>query len=183
MKQHECAGADWYTLGFEDGRKGASTDQLASYRQQCGPFGITPNAGAYAQGRSEGLTLYCTADNGFRVGRNGEDYHGVCPPELEAEFKRRYELGHRFYALNTQISARLSEVRSADYELATLTQDIHTIKLQLTRSDLSENQRRDLSNKLERYAARAGQLEERLRYLNGEVMRLQAQLQALAVQR
>lgn len=182
MKQDECASADWYTLGFEDGRKGAPTDQLMRYAQQCGPFGITPNSTAYAQGRTEGLTLYCTADNGFRVGRNGEDYHGVCPSHLEAAFKRRYELGYRLYALNAQISARLSEARSADYELALLTQDIHTIKLQLTRSDLSDNQRRDLTNKLERYATRAGQLEERLRYLNGEVMRLQAQLQTLAIQ-
>lgn len=179
MKQPDCAKADWYTLGFEDGRKGAPETAYSDYQAQCERYAVTPNPAAYSTGRLEGLALYCTPENGLRVGREGETYHGVCPKDVEPAFKKRYDFGQRFYQLNTQISARLSEVRNTDTELYALRQESQKSKTQLMRSDLNDGQRHELSNRLERYAARAGQLEERLRYLNAEVIRLQMQLQLL----
>ena len=179
MKQEECTKADWYTLGFEDGRKGAPLSTYSEYQKQCQRYAVTPDLEAYTTGRQEGLAIYCTPENGLRVGQEGETYHGVCPRELESAFKKRYEFGRRFYQLNTQISARLSEARNTDSELYALRQEAQKSKAQLMRSDLSDAQRHDLSNRLERYASRAGQLEERLRYLNAEVIRLQMHLQQL----
>ena len=114
MKQPDCAKADWYTLGFEDGRKGAPETAYSDYQAQCERYAVTPNPAAYHTGRLEGLALYCTPENGLRVGREGETYHGVCPKDVEPAFKKRYDFGQRFYQLNTQISARLSEVRNTE---------------------------------------------------------------------
>jgi len=34
--------------------------------------------------------LYCTAENGLKEGRDGKDYSGACPAELEKPFLENY---------------------------------------------------------------------------------------------
>ena len=49
----ECAGADWYALGFRDAMYGLQRQDYA-YGSQCEPHGAKMNNERYAQGWREG---------------------------------------------------------------------------------------------------------------------------------
>lgn len=97
MSEEECLVADWRALGYEDGAAGRTVAQLGERRQACAEYGVRPDTGAYRAGRSEGLRLYCTEQRGFRLGRSGRTYNGVCPAGLEAPFLHAYQAGRDIY--------------------------------------------------------------------------------------
>jgi hypothetical protein len=82
----DCHTADWFYVGQRDGIVGAPSDIFANYHAVCREAGIEPDRRAYENGHQVGLQIYCTDENGFRVGRNNMAYHRVCPLELEKAF-------------------------------------------------------------------------------------------------
>ena len=40
MSQDECRMADWYSVGFEDGVRGAGADNIGKHREACAEHGI-----------------------------------------------------------------------------------------------------------------------------------------------
>lgn len=87
-----CAAIDWAGVGREDGANGAPSTILARHLAACP--GLPQQS--WALGRAEGLAAYCTAENGYRLGRAGREYHGVCPAETADLFLREYERGLAF---------------------------------------------------------------------------------------
>ena len=83
MSAEECQLADWETIGYEDGVRGASGQAIASHRKSCAKAGVAPDRVAYERGRASGLETYCRPANGYRVGESGHAYSGVCPAELD----------------------------------------------------------------------------------------------------
>lgn len=91
MSKKECAVADWYSVGVEDGSKGYALSRIGGYRKSCAKIGVTPDAGRYAQGRLVGLQSYCTYQRGYAEGARGSTGQSVCPAgPLEAEFMSGY---------------------------------------------------------------------------------------------
>jgi len=177
MSPLECKNADWYTLGFEDGRKGEPATRIAEYQSNCSAHGVTPDAVPYERGRVEGLDIYCQPENGYKVGLSGENYQGVCPATLAPAFTQRYNVGLKTYRINTQINARYSDIRSYEYELSNLHDKLQHTRNELASGNITDAQRLELTSKLERQASREGQLLERIRSLHDEVSRLQIQAQ------
>ena len=104
MSDTECRIGDWYGAGLKDGQAG-KTSQLAAYAEACQKVGVTTNLTQYNQGREQGLLSYCTPQNGYRVGRDGAGYAGVCSPALQAAFLPQYELGRQQFMLARDIAA------------------------------------------------------------------------------
>lgn len=88
LSEKECRTADWYHLGVRDGQQGERANLLDDHRESCKQYGISPDEHRYHSGRTEGLKQYCRLDNAFRLGMNGTGYTGVCPMEVDAEFRR-----------------------------------------------------------------------------------------------
>jgi len=107
MSREECLNANWTVVGEIDGQQGRGLDVLDDYRRDCADYGIVPDVRAYVAGRDNGLLLYCTADNGYREGRNGRALEADCPPALAADFRRNFEIGSNVYHSlgNLRISA------------------------------------------------------------------------------
>lgn len=94
MSKKECAVADWYAVGVEDGSKGYDLSRLGSHRKACAKAGVTPDADRYAQGRLVGLQSYCTFERGRAQGQRGAAMSTVCPAgPLEAQFTQGYNAG------------------------------------------------------------------------------------------
>lgn len=125
MSKDECLYADWKSVGYEDGARGAPASAIAPRRQACASkAGVTLDMDAYLEGRSIGLAQYCTPSNGFSVGAQGRSYSGVCHNHEEAAFKSEYWDGAHLYKLKSVVNSAASALRSAERDLETIHYDI-----------------------------------------------------------
>jgi len=90
MNLQECQALNPAKLGFSDGQQGYGLWRLDKHIESCARFGISFDRQAYLNARDQGLLLYCTPENGDRVGFRGETYENVCPPALEPAFLSSY---------------------------------------------------------------------------------------------
>jgi len=125
MSRNECLNADWYAIGYESGIRGQHEAQISEHRKACAEHGVTPDLARYLEGRDAGLQRFCEPRNGYRLGRAGTGYVGVCPQRLEGEFLQAYGAGREMYdaqqninRLGRRIDARQADLRSLNEELA-----------------------------------------------------------------
>lgn len=121
MSEPECLTADWYAVGERDGRDGRPLAHFAEYYEACSQFGVYPDEDAYQDGRSLGLTVYCTEDGGYREGRIGTGYRGVCPATLEPYFLAGYNAG-------ISVRTTLQSVHRIDYDIDSRSEEIRNLK-------------------------------------------------------
>ncbi|WKE65594.1 DUF2799 domain-containing protein [Gallaecimonas kandeliae] len=94
VSPEQCARTDWRQQGLEDGFDGLVA-RSGYWQSQC--KGVTVDPGNYSRGWAEGNRQYCTAEQGYRQGRLGNDYQGVCQGSAKDAFMGGYEKGRRQY--------------------------------------------------------------------------------------
>lgn len=143
MSKEECLTANWHDQGFRDGRTGQPLARLAEHRKACAKVGVIPNDGQYAQGRDEGIAVYCAPENGMRVGRQGQTYRNACPASLEQQFLMSYHQGKQLYDAEQRVEELTQETRELELSLRDeedrekrryLRQDIRNLDWQLQRA-------------------------------------------------
>lgn len=117
MTPEECQHADWQAIGYRDGQSGFSSERLTTYVQECNDAGFNVDRAAWQHGQTLGLSLYCSPDNGYRVGLRGETYNGVCP---NTQFVKQYNLGYQAYQVKTRLSEIETELQRIDWQLDTI---------------------------------------------------------------
>lgn len=113
MDKHQCVAADWRMIGYEDGLRGAPADRIGAHRVACAKHQVTPNLGAYSEGRERGLTEFCQPKNGFRVGLQGNSYANVCPTATEAAFVHGYKWGRQIHDARSDLRNTNARLKSA----------------------------------------------------------------------
>lgn len=131
MSEKECLAGDWYGAGLTDGAKGLLESAFDERAASCNEFGAPADIRAYEQGRDAALSRLCTDDGGYRYGRAGNGYLGVCRPEAEADFLSGYLTGRRIFAVQVERDA----VKAA-YDDAVSTLDHHRNELRRARNRL-----------------------------------------------
>lgn len=114
MSPKECELANWRNIGLGDGLTGKSLGLLHERTSACAEAGFAADAPAYLRGRDQGLLSYCQMDNAVRTGLRGDRYEGVCPPAMDAEFRRRNQIAFEVHRLREEV-ARLNR-RSEELE-------------------------------------------------------------------
>jgi hypothetical protein len=101
LNENQCRVGDWDAYGKVDGQHGYPAEYLREHEAACVSYGVVPDKARYETGRKQGLVDYCTPDSGYRAGRAGESYFGVCDDQgqLAVEFKERFALGQKRYRL------------------------------------------------------------------------------------
>ena len=177
MTPAECLSADWRAIGYEDGLQGHERAMLANHRQACAKAGVAPDFDAYHAGRDDGIRVFCRPANGFRVGRAGIAYLGVCPAHLEGAFLAEYDAGAVIFDMESAVSEVLREIASLEYRMEEAENDIARAERTLAGDDLEADRRKAirqdvkvLSRDIGRMSAERDQLlvelairEERLR--------------------
>ncbi len=92
MTAERCATIDWEAQGYADGRAGRGADALQRRLSDCAPFG-KGDAGALSAGHDAGVAVYCTPENGYRLGLAGRGASRICPPETARAFELAYRDG------------------------------------------------------------------------------------------
>ncbi len=102
LSENECETADWWLIGQEDGSEGLPLTHLKEHQESCAEHGVTPDRDAYAKGHRSGLAVYCTRFTGYKVGRSGQPYHGICDGSLAEEFEPGLRRGRMVHTLETE---------------------------------------------------------------------------------
>lgn len=149
MSEDQCMAGDWGGQGYKDGADGLPMTRLDDHAKACAKYQVTPNEPAYASARADGLTQYCTRARGFQEGREGDQYHGVCPASSEAEFMPAYQDGRTVHeAISAAESAR-SSVDSYGSRLEELDEKLEAKRRELRQEGLTEEQRNTIRNRIE----------------------------------
>lgn len=114
LSEQECRTGNWQAIGYADGAAGRSADYLNNHNKACAKAGVATDYEAWAQGRKEGLTQYCTATNAYQIGRRGAQMNAACPANVTANLERINADGRHYYSLNKQLS--IEEDRLHNYQ-------------------------------------------------------------------
>lgn len=149
MSAEQCQAGDWSGQGYADGVAGLAMSRLNDHAEACAKHGITPDAAAYGAGREQGLIQYCRPDRGFREGRTGSGYAGVCPSYLEADFLPAYRDGQIVYAVDQALASARSLVDSHGNRLEELDEKIVAKQAEARAEGLTDQQREAVRNRIQ----------------------------------
>jgi hypothetical protein len=148
MNKKECITANWYTVGQLDAERGKPSSNIATYGKQCAKHSITPNQDSYNEGHIEGTKLYCTKDSGFKVGKKGKTYNGICPTQSEPSFKNGYSIGKEYYAVIKEINSLEYTINRAKKKAKKLIKSVANIKKEASKSTTTNERRIALREEL-----------------------------------
>ncbi len=114
MSAEECQTARWQEIGYRDGKAGRSPQVINDYAKDCGEVGYSVDHSVWQHAYQQGLRLYCSPDNGYRIGKSGGTYHGVCESEL---FYKNYQRGMKEYEINLRLDEIYWELNDIELEL------------------------------------------------------------------
>jgi hypothetical protein len=182
LSGEKCEVADWYAIGYEDGLQGRPALRIADHRKACAKYGVTLDLERYADGRDAGLAVYCRPRNGYRIGRQGVSYAGVCPMESEPAFLDAYYIGRELFSLESRLGQLDQEIAARQSELELLRQDIAALEAELVMAGSPRNVRQALLEELRTLEKEALAAEQALVAADEERIHQQAQLADLKSQ-
>jgi len=141
LSKDECRLADWYAIGYEDGVQGLSDSQIGNHRKACSKHGVVTDFENYQEGWGEGVHRFCRSSNGYRQGRNGREYNGVCPPELERGFLNAYNRGHELYRLESEVRHITRKLESKRNRIRSIEIKIRDTGVRLIANNISTERR------------------------------------------
>jgi len=134
LSKEECDTMNWKNAGYMSAIKGqTSVSDLSMYQEQCYKrHGVVPKQQEYANGYSEGLKQYCTDSNLYKVGRDGDDYKGICDrTENKDSVVKKYNEGRvdflerKVSDLESENSRLKSDISNLESELNNCRSTIH----------------------------------------------------------
>ncbi len=181
MNQDQCLVGDWGGQGWRDGAAGHQVSRLDDHAKACAKYGVAPNMSAYLSAREDGLRTYCTWENGFRQGRQGGSYGGVCSPAEEASFLPAYQDGRQIYAAEQAVASIESALNSAISRIESREDKLEAKQRELRQEGLTDEQRerireriREVRGELQDARRDARRAEEELRYAEIEARAVRA---------
>lgn len=118
MSADECRVADWYLIGEMDAREGRTPAYLAYRDRDCREAGFPADPQGWREGWEHGLTVFCTAPQGFRFGRAGNRYDPICPAALETDFLDGYDLGRQLHEVSESLNGLRGRLRTVEGSLS-----------------------------------------------------------------
>lgn len=155
MTKDQCLAGAWGEKGYQDGLSGYGASRIDDHAQACAKHGVEANPSAYLSAREDGLRTYCTWESGFRQGRQGASYGGVCTPAEEARFLPAYEDGRRIHAVEQAVSSAESALNSAISRIEDREDKLEAKQRELRQEGLTDEQRQ--------------RVRERIREVRGEI--------------
>lgn len=143
VSEEECHAGLWYERGLQDGARGRGQTLVYEIAQKCQEYGVRVDSDAWLRGHEEGVEQFCTPENGYRYGRRGRNYEGVCTGPTADLFLNSYKLGLADYRVEQeyrQLASRRDNLERQLYAVRTAlasTQDENQLRsLQMRRMTL-----------------------------------------------
>lgn len=124
ISEDDCKIGAWSEYGYDDGLNGRPSDRISDYAKRCQEFGVKPDMEVYLDGYNLGIKKYCTYEQGYERGENGESYNQACSGPLAVDFAPGYDEGRAVYEIYEEhktLIARYDDVlEDLDYVQASL---------------------------------------------------------------
>lgn len=169
LSKEECQVADWRAIGYEDGVRGAPEARMSEHRKACAKHGVAFQLDAYRSGWEEGVQSYCQPGNGYRQGRSGKQYTGVCPARLEAAFLHAYRDGRQLHQLEADVGRIARSLSHKRNRLDDIEVEMRDTGIELVQDGLTTEQRVVLLDELRK-------LEEERQATKAQIPSLEAEL-------
>ena len=179
LDKSECREADWKIIGLEDGARGRPLSYIGKHRKACAEYGVKPDLALYEHGRANGLKQFCSADNGFSLGRAGRAYNNVCPPALSGRFLAGYETGRELHALSADIGRMQKDARTMQTELGEAMKRQKNVENLVVSGTISASTRQSLLDQVKQMQANNTALQISIRETELEAARLQGEYDIL----
>jgi len=150
MSPEECRFANWNDVGMRDGLDGKTLALLNTRVSDCAEAGVRVDGNAYLKGRDNGLRSYCRLENAAPLGLNGGSYEGVCPAQIDGEFRRRYQLGYNVYAAHAEVARIDNRMQWLEQRLRQLDRDEDRRLRDANKEDDRRRIRRDIDDERHR---------------------------------
>jgi len=153
LSEEECLYMSWHARGVMDGAEGAPASKVNHYQNVCAKYSVQVDQAMYEEGRQEGVKRYCTRENGFHVGLNGDRYENACTASNERTFLSGYQPGRLMWSAIHNIRELESAVRSSTYRIQNIENKIDRLYVELEDTSLTDKQRSEIRNEI-RWARR-----------------------------
>lgn len=160
LSGNECETADWWLIGQEDGSEGRSLAYLKEHQESCAEHGVTPNRDAYAKGHRSGLAVYCIRFTGYKVGRSGRPYHGICDGSLAEEFEPGLRRGRMVHALETEAWDIKQKRKGLREKIGRLEHERKTLQEKLAADESIPQDREGMAEKIKELGRELGVLKQ-----------------------
>ena len=104
------------------------------------------------------MQSFCSEQKGFDLGRRGQAYRYICPPEFEPVFRAGYDKGREIYEY-------VSRVASLQNQLHHIEGKINKKEKQLYAANLSDVQRSKIRSDLRELDLRYREVSRELKYM------------------
>lgn len=148
LSENECETADWWLIGQEDGSEGLPLTHLAEHQESCAEHGMAPDRDAYAKGHRSGLAVYCTRFTGYKVGRSGQPYHGICEGSLAEAFEPGLRRGRMVHTLETEAWDIMQKRENLGEEIGRLEHERKTLREKLAADESIPQDRESMAEKI-----------------------------------
>lgn len=148
LSGNECETADWWLIGQKDGSEGLSLAHLEEHRESCAEHGVTPDRDAYTKGHRSGLAVYCTRFTGYKVGRSGRPYHGICEGPLAEAFDPGLRRGRMVRTLETEAWDIKQKRESLKEKIGRLEHERKTLQEKLAADESIPQDRESMAEKI-----------------------------------
>ncbi len=136
MSKEECQGADWASIGYQDGSRGYTESRFNKHREACADHKIGADYSAYQNGHRRGLEqVYCKPRKGYYEGLNGRGYSNVCPSHLEGRFLAAYNYGRDIHKLKQDSNRLRSNLKILNEKIADYDRQIDLLHRQIQSSN------------------------------------------------
>ncbi|MEM9496189.1 MAG: DUF2799 domain-containing protein [Pseudomonadota bacterium] len=149
MSEQECLEGAWYAAGRDDGAAGLQASQFGARAERCAQFGVVPDEAAYLSGRETALYSLCTDAGGYAYGRRGDDYRGVCKPEVEDAFLDGYISGRWVFAAEADRNAAQEAYDRSLSRIESYRSQIRAARQRLDDDRLTDDERDDILSELD----------------------------------
>ena len=149
LSENECEIADWWLVGQKDGSEGLPIAHLEEHREACTEYGVTPDHDAYAKGHRSGLAVYCTRFTGYKVGRSGQPYHGICDGSLAEAFESGLRRGRMIRTLETEAWDIQQKRKSLKDKIGRTEHERKTLREKLAADESIPQDRESMAEKIE----------------------------------
>lgn len=133
--------ADWYLKGLDDASAGYAADRVIDHGKACAKVNVVPNMRDYREGHAKGARLYCVPEKGYREGRRGAAYNGICPMELEDKFLRAYRDGQELYSIQRNMDNLVNEINNNNSRMDSSYSEIARLKHDIVNSNSEQDRR------------------------------------------
>lgn len=179
VSEHQCLAGDWQTIGYHDASLGYPSTRLLSHQEACGPHGVIPQRTDYMVGWQEGLSVYCTADNGFDLGSRGKRHNGICRGADAGAFQAAYDDGWELFQARSAARAARQALQAAEQRLKNIKQEIVGASTAQLIPDLTVQERVQLVADLNALIEERDQVLADLPQLRADLARREQELDAL----